>query len=39
MCDRMYVMAEGRITGELERAEFSQEAIMRYAMNMTRKAV
>ena len=39
MCDRMYVMAEGRITGELERAEFSQEAIMRYAMNMTKKAV
>ncbi len=39
MCDRMYVMAEGRITGELERSEFSQEAIMRYAMNMAKKAV
>lgn len=39
MCDRMYVMAAGRITGELERAEFSQETIMRYAMNMTRKTV
>ncbi|MDR3496446.1 MAG: sugar ABC transporter ATP-binding protein [Ancalomicrobiaceae bacterium] len=38
MCDRMYVMAAGRITGELERAEFSQETIMRYAMNMARRA-
>ena len=39
MCDRMYVMAGGQITGELDRAEFSQETIMRYAMNMARKAV
>jgi inositol transport system ATP-binding protein len=38
MCDRMYVMAEGEITGEIERADFSQETIMRYAMNMARKA-
>jgi inositol transport system ATP-binding protein len=34
MCDRIYVMAGGRITGELTRSEFSQETIMRYAMNM-----
>jgi inositol transport system ATP-binding protein len=34
MCDRIYVMAEGRITGELKRDEFSQEKIMRYAMNI-----
>jgi inositol transport system ATP-binding protein len=34
MCDRIYVMAGGRITGEIERAEFSQEKIMRYAMNI-----
>ena len=34
MCDRIYVMAGGRISGELERAEFSQEKIMRYAMNI-----
>jgi inositol transport system ATP-binding protein len=36
MCDRIYVMAGGEITGELERAEFSQETIMRYAMNILR---
>ncbi len=34
MCDRIYVMAGGQITGELARAKFSQETIMRYAMNM-----
>jgi len=34
MCDRIYVMAGGQITGELQRAEFSQEKIMRYAMNI-----
>lgn len=34
MCDRIYVMSEGKITGELERAEFSQEKIMKYAMGM-----
>jgi inositol transport system ATP-binding protein len=38
MCDRMYVMAGGRITGEIDRADFSQETIMRYAMNIVRKA-
>jgi len=31
MCDRIYVMAQGRIMGQLERAEFSQEAIMKLA--------
>ncbi len=31
MCDRMYVMAKGEITGELQREEFSQEAIMKFA--------
>lgn len=32
MCDRIYVMNQGRITGELTREEgFHQEAIMRYA--------
>lgn len=36
MCDRIYIMSEGRITGELRRAEFSQERIMRYAMNVER---
>lgn len=31
MCDRILVMHEGRISGELSRAEASQEAIMRLA--------
>ena len=31
MCDRIYVMANGTITGHLTREEFSQEGIMRYA--------
>lgn len=38
MCDRIYVMASGQITGELKRTEFSQEKIMRYAMNIVRAA-
>ncbi len=28
MCDRIYIMNEGRIVGELDGAEASQEAIM-----------
>lgn len=31
VCDRVYVMSKGRITGELEREQFSQERIMKYA--------
>ena len=31
MCDRIYVMSKGTITGELKREEFSQELIMKYA--------
>ena len=31
MCDRIYVMAQGRITGELTREEFTQENIMKLA--------
>lgn len=31
MCDRIYVMCQGHIAGELKRDEFSQEAIMMYA--------
>ncbi len=30
MCDRIYVMNEGRIVGELEAAEATQEKIMRF---------
>lgn len=32
MCDRIYVMCNGRITGELSRAEATQETILSYAM-------
>ncbi len=35
MCDRIYVMSEGRITGELPRAEATQENLMRL---MTKRA-
>jgi len=31
MCDRVYVMNQGRISGELKREECTQEAIMKYA--------
>lgn len=31
MCDRIYVMSKGRITGMLKREEFTQEKIMAYA--------
>lgn len=31
MCDRMVVMSQGRIAGELEAKEFSQESIMKLA--------
>lgn len=34
MCDRIYVMAEGEMTGELDRPEFSQETIMKCAMGL-----
>ena len=33
MCDRLYVMSAGRITGEFEAKDFSQEEIMRCAAN------
>lgn len=31
MCDRIYIMCQGRITGCISRDEFSQELIMKYA--------
>ena len=31
--DRIYVMCEGRITGELDRSEFSQEKILTLAVD------
>ena len=36
MCDRIYVMAKGTITGEIKRDEFSQELIMKYATGTTK---
>ena len=32
MCDRIVVMSEGRIRGELGRSEFEQERILHYAI-------
>ena len=31
MCDRIYVMNQGRLTGELDRDSFNQETIMKHA--------
>ena len=33
MCDRIYVMSAGRLTAELRPEQFSQETILKYAMN------
>ena len=32
MCDRIYVMASGKITGEIDRENATQEAIMKLAI-------
>jgi putative multiple sugar transport system ATP-binding protein len=37
MSDRIYVMNEGRIVGELSREEASQEAIMKCIMQSNRE--
>jgi putative multiple sugar transport system ATP-binding protein len=39
MCDRVYVMNEGRIVGELSGGEITQEAIMKAIMQSNREAV
>jgi len=39
MCDRIYVMNEGRIAGELSRAEASQERIMALILKDSRQRV
>ena len=36
MCDRIYVLSQGRITGELQRQDFSAEQIMHYAIGTDR---
>jgi ribose transport system ATP-binding protein len=33
VCDRAYVMRDGRIAGELSRAELSEQNILRLAMH------
>jgi len=33
MCDRIYVMSEGQITGEVEKADATQEVLMKYMTN------
>jgi len=38
MSDRIIVMCEGRITGELSRQEATQEGILQYAMDKSLKA-
>lgn len=38
MSDRTLVMHEGRLTGELQRAELSEEAVMRLATGQTKEA-
>ena len=38
MCDRIYVMNEGRIVGELSRHQASQERIMGMILSSTGKA-
>lgn len=35
MSDRMLVMAEGNIVGELQKEDFSQDKILKYASNIT----
>ena len=37
MCDRIYVMSKGEITGELQRDEFSQEEIMKFATGLEKQ--
>lgn len=39
MCDRIYVMNEGRIVGELDRKDASQESIMKCIMKSNREVV
>ena len=33
ICDRIYIMREGTISGCVERADFSQERVMEYAVS------
>ena len=35
MSDRMLIMSEGKVVGELQKSEFSQDRILKYASNIT----
>jgi putative multiple sugar transport system ATP-binding protein len=39
ICDRVYIMNEGRIVGELDRKDASQESIMRCIMQSNREVI
>jgi inositol transport system ATP-binding protein len=39
MCDRIYIMNQGRIVGEIDRGSFSQELIMKYATGVLKDEV
>jgi ABC-type sugar transport system ATPase subunit len=39
MADRIIVLCEGRISGEIARKDFSQELIMSYASKTEKEAV
>ncbi len=39
MCDRIYVMNEGKIVGEFSRGEVTQEKIMKRIIQSSREAV
>lgn len=39
MCDRIYVMCNGRVTAELKRGEATQELILEHAMEKSEKGV
>ena len=39
LSDRILVMREGRITGELQRGEFTEERVLKYAMSDSSDAV
>lgn len=38
MCDRIFIMCEGRVTGELNREEATQERILKFAMAKSLRA-
>ena len=38
MCDRIYIMCQGRITGCITKEEFSQETIMKFATGVENQA-